>query len=76
MPVFSSGQSAKQAPGTFAALGTTDLIFCAGGGIIAHSGRIASGVRALRQAWEAAIAGIALEQAAAEAREVLEMYGR
>ncbi|MDQ4099151.1 MAG: ribulose-bisphosphate carboxylase large subunit family protein [Chloroflexota bacterium] len=79
MPVFSSGQSAKQAPGTFEALGTTDLIFCAGGGIVAHPGGIASGVRALRQAWEAAIAGIALEKAAVEARELreaLEMYGR
>ena len=79
MPVFSSGQSAKQAPGTFAALGTTDLIFCAGGGIVAHPSGIASGVRALRQAWEAAIAGIDLQKAAAEARELreaLEMYGR
>lgn len=58
MPVFSSGQTAKQAAGTFAALGTTDLIFAAGGGIMAHPGGPADGVRALKDAWEAAIAGI------------------
>jgi ribulose-bisphosphate carboxylase large chain len=65
MPVFSSGQSARQAPGTFAALGSTDLIFACGGGIVAHPGGIAAGVAAVREAWEAAVAGIALEEYAA-----------
>jgi hypothetical protein len=32
--VFSSGQSARQAAGTIAALGSTDFIFAAGGGIM------------------------------------------
>ncbi len=36
MPVFSSGQSARQAPATYAALGSADLIYAAGGGIMAH----------------------------------------
>jgi ribulose-bisphosphate carboxylase large chain len=58
MPVFSSGQSAKQAHGTYQAIGTTDLIFAAGGGVMAHPGGMGAGVRALRQAWEAAVAGI------------------
>jgi ribulose-bisphosphate carboxylase large chain len=58
MPVFSSGQSAKQALGTYLAIGATDLIFAAGGGVMAHPGGIGAGVRALRQAWEAAVAGI------------------
>jgi len=61
MPVFSSGQSARQAPGTYRALGTTDLIYACGGGIVAHPGGIAAGVRGIRQAWDAAVAGIALE---------------
>ncbi len=61
MPVFSSGQSARQAPGTYAALGSTDLIFACGGGLVAHPAGIAAGVRALRQAWDAAVAGIPLE---------------
>lgn len=65
MPVFSSGQSARQAPATFAALGTTDLIFAAGGGIMGHPGGPGEGVAALRQAWEAAVAGIPLETQAA-----------
>jgi ribulose-bisphosphate carboxylase large chain len=58
MPVFSSGQSAKQAHRTYQAIGTTDLIFAAGGGVMAHPGGMGAGVRALRQAWEAAVAGI------------------
>lgn len=57
MPVFSSGQSAKQAPATWAALGSPDLIFAAGGGIMAHPQGVAAGVQSLRQAWEAAMAG-------------------
>jgi ribulose-bisphosphate carboxylase large chain len=57
MPVFSSGQSAKQAYQTYAALGSTDLIFAAGGGILAHADGAAAGVAELRGAWDAAIAG-------------------
>jgi ribulose-bisphosphate carboxylase large chain len=57
MPVFSSGQSAKQAYQTYAALGSTDLIFAAGGGILAHADGPAAGVAELRAAWDAAIAG-------------------
>ena len=61
MPVLASGQTARQPPATYAALGTTDLIFAAGGGIMAHPDGIAAGVRALHQAWEAAVKGIWLE---------------
>ncbi len=66
MPVFSSGQSAKQAPGTYDALGTTDLIFAAGGGIMAHPDGVAAGVAALREAWDAAIARVPLADYARE----------
>ena len=62
MPVFSSGQTARQAAGTLAALGSTDLIFAAGGGIMAHPGGPAEGVRALREAFEAAVAGVPAER--------------
>jgi len=62
MPVFSSGQTVRQAPGTYAALGSTDLIVTAGGGIVAHPGGPGEGVAALRQAWEAAVAGIGLAE--------------
>jgi ribulose-bisphosphate carboxylase large chain len=66
MPVFSSGQTVWQAADTYAAIRTVDLIHAAGGGIMAHPGGIAAGVAALRQAWEAAVAGIALEEHARE----------
>ena len=77
MPVFSSGQTGLQAPGTYAALGNADLIHAAGGGIFGHPGGIAAGVSAFRQAWEAAMAGIALDTHArdhAELRSALEFW--
>lgn len=58
MPVFSSGQWAGQAADTYAALGSTDLIYACGGGIMAHPAGIAAGVASIRQAWEAALAGV------------------
>lgn len=75
MPVFSSGQSAKQAAPTYAALGSVDCMFAAGGGIMAHPGGPAAGVRALQQAWEAAVAGIPAEDAANDAPELKAALG-
>lgn len=60
MPVFSSGQTAAQVEATYAALGHADLIYCAGGGIIGHPQGAAGGVASLREAWQAAMAGIPL----------------
>ncbi len=60
MPVFSSGQTVKQAPATFAALGSPDLLVTAGGGILAHPDGPGAGVSALREAWEAAVTGVPL----------------
>ncbi len=77
MPVFSSGQTGLQAPGTYAALGNADLIHAAGGGIFGHPGGIAAGVSAFRQAWAAAMTGIALDAHArdhAELRAALEFW--
>jgi ribulose-bisphosphate carboxylase large chain len=78
MPVFSSGQSARQAPDTYRALGSTDLIFACGGGIMGHPGGPAAGVRSLQLAWEAAVSGVPLEQFAAshpELAQALEFFG-
>ena len=61
MPVFSSGQWAGQAPDMYAALGSTDLMHLAGGGIIGHPLGIAAGVASMREGWEAAVAGVALQ---------------
>lgn len=70
MPVFSSGQTVMQAEPTWQRLQSADLIFLAGGGLFAHPGGIAAGVSALRQAWDAAMAGVPLQQAAASQREL------
>ena len=60
MPVFSSGQTAAQAPDTFAALGSTNLMYLAGGGIMGHPDGPAAGVESLKEAWQAALEGIPL----------------
>ena len=77
MPVFSSGQTVRQAVPTWERLQSTDLIFLAGGGLFAHPGGIAAGVSALRQSWSAAIEGVPLDVAAKthrELREALEKF--
>lgn len=77
MPVFSSGQTIRQAPGTYEGLGSHDLIYAAGGGILAHPAGPAAGVESLNQAWEAAMSGIPLATHAKskpELAQALEAY--
>lgn len=64
MPVFSSGQTGLQAHDTYRALGCTDLIHTAGGGIFGHPAGVAAGVEALRESWLAATEGVSLEERA------------
>lgn len=78
LPVFSSGQSARQAPDTYKALGSLDLLYACGGGILGHPGGPAAGVRSLQQAWEAAAAGRTLADYAqdhAELQAALATFG-
>lgn len=78
MPVFSSGQTALQAPDTYAALGSADLIHLAGGGILAHPDGAAAGVRSMQEAWAAALGGIPLDRYATThpaLRRALERFG-
>ncbi|WMI64870.1 ribulose-bisphosphate carboxylase large subunit family protein [Aestuariibaculum sp. YM273] len=69
LPVVSSGQWGGQAFETYNRTNTTDLLYMAGGGIMAHPSGPAGGVRALRQAWKSAVNGMTLEQAAQEYKE-------
>jgi ribulose-bisphosphate carboxylase large chain len=64
LPVISSGQWGGQAFETYARTQTTELLYMAGGGIMAHPSGPAGGVRALRQAWQSAVDGYTLEEAA------------
>jgi ribulose-bisphosphate carboxylase large chain len=57
MPVFSSGQTAVQVHESWARLGSADLIYAAGGGIMAHPGGPAAGVESIRAAWDGAMRG-------------------
>lgn len=64
MPVVSSGQWGGQAPETYRRTKTTDLLYMAGGGILAHPMGAAAGVIALQQAWQAAVDGLSVAEAA------------
>ncbi len=70
MPAFSSGQWAGTVRATWDAIGSDDLLFMSGGGILAHPMGPAAGVASIRQAWTAARDGIALAQAATDAPEL------
>ena len=69
LPVVSSGQWGGQAPETYRRTNTVDLLYMAGGGIMAHPMGAAAGVVALQQAWQAAVDGLSVEQAAATYKE-------
>ncbi|KQQ80598.1 3-oxo-isoapionate-4-phosphate decarboxylase OiaX [Aureimonas sp. Leaf324] len=70
LPVVGSGQWGGQAPATYAAVGSTDLLYLCGGGVVSHPMGPAAGVRAVRQAWEAAVAGVDLDAYAADHPEL------
>jgi ribulose-bisphosphate carboxylase large chain len=61
MPVFSSAQTVLQPPETYRRLGSADLIYAAGGGLMGHPDGPPAGVAALREAWVAAMAGADLD---------------
>jgi ribulose-bisphosphate carboxylase large chain len=70
MPAFSSGQWAGTVPVTWDSVGRDDLLFMAGGGILAHPGGPAAGVASIRQAWAAVRAGETLADYARQAPEL------
>ncbi len=78
LPVVSSGQWAGTVPATWQAANSTDVLFMAGGGILAHPDGAAAGVLSLRQAWEAAGQGLALRDKALTSPELaraLDFFG-
>ena len=79
LPVVSSGQWGGQAPETYRRTQTTDLLYMAGGGILAHPMGPAAGVTALQQAWQAAVDGLSVAEAAAtypEFAKSVEKFGK
>jgi ribulose-bisphosphate carboxylase large chain len=79
LPVVSSGQWGGQACETHRRTKTVDLLYMAGGGIMAHPDGPAAGVRSLQKWWEAAVEGLTMEQAAAKYPELwksVEKFGK
>lgn len=78
LPVVSSGQWGGQAPETYRRTKTVDLLYMAGGGIMAHPMGAAAGVRALQQAWEGAVDGMSVNEIAdkyPEFKKSVEKFG-
>jgi 3-oxoisoapionate-4-phosphate decarboxylase len=77
LPVAGSGQWGGQAPDTYHGNGNSiDLMYLCGGGIVSHPSGAAAGVRAVRQAWEASVQGIALETYAKEHEELAQSIAK
>jgi ribulose-bisphosphate carboxylase large chain len=79
LPVISSGQWGGQACETYRRTQTVDLLYLAGGGIMAHPDGPAAGVRSLRKWWEAAVEGLTMDQAVSrypELRPSVEKFGK
>ena len=79
LPVLSSGQWGGQAIDTYKLTQATDYLYLAGGGIMAHPGGIQGGVSAIKQAWEAAVIGLTLEEAAQKypaVKQAVEKFGK
>ena len=79
MPAFSSGQWAGTVPATWGAIGSDDLLFMSGGGILAHPDGPAAGVASIRHAWTAVRAGRPLAEhakAAPELARALRFFGK
>ena len=78
MPVVSSGQWGGQAPETYRRTKTMDVLYLAGGGIMAHPDGPAAGVCSLRKWWEAAVEGLDKNSAAVkypELKKSIEKFG-
>jgi ribulose-bisphosphate carboxylase large chain len=78
MPVIASAQWAGQAVDTYKEVGSADLMYVCGGGIVAHPDGIVAGVRSVQQGWEAAMAGKTIEQYAQdhlELKQAVEKFG-
>lgn len=77
LPVAGSGQWGGQAHETYERTGrTTDLMYLCGGGIVSHPGGPGAGVKAVRQAWEAAVQGVPLATYAKEHPELAQSMAK
>ena len=66
VPVFSSAQTALQAPETYRRVGSSDLIYTCGGGIMGHPDGVKAGCESVKAGWEAAMHGVELSEYASQ----------
>ncbi len=77
LPVAGSGQWGGQAPETYARTGhTIDLMYLCGGGIVSHPGGPGAGVKAVKQAWEAAVQNVPLDDYAKDHPELAQSIAK
>ncbi|MFQ5454860.1 MAG: RuBisCO large subunit C-terminal-like domain-containing protein [Nitrospirota bacterium] len=79
LPVISGGQWAGKAPINYRMMGNKDFIHLSRGGVYDHPEGGEVGAKSLRQAWEATITGIPLEEYAKDHRELaraIEHFGK
>lgn len=79
LPVVSSGQWGGQAVETYRRTKTVDLLYMAGGGIMAHPSGPTGGVIALQQAWQGAVDGLSVEDTAkkySEFNQSVSVFGK
>jgi len=70
LPVSSGGQWAGKTPINYKKIGNADFLHLSGGGIYAHPDGAEAGARSVRQAWEATLKDIRLEDYASEKPEL------
>ncbi|MCI1017142.1 ribulose 1,5-bisphosphate carboxylase [Microbacterium sp. C5A9] len=78
VPVLSSGQWGGLAHATYSAVGTSDVLVLAGGGIHGHPDGAAAGVSSMREAWASAERGETIDdalRASVELRRAVERFG-
>ncbi len=77
LPVAGSGQWGGQAHDTYNKTGRTlDLMYLCGGGVVSHPSGAAAGVRAVKQAWQAAVENVPLEVYARDHKELSEAIAK
>lgn len=78
LPVSSGGQWAGTVPGNAAKIGHYDFLHLSGAGTYSHPDGPRAGARSMRQAWDAVLRGIPLEEYAKEHHELsraLDFFG-
>ncbi len=79
LPVSSGGQWAGKTPINFRKIGNVDFLHLSGGGIYAHPDGAQAGARSVRQAWDATLSNVKLEEYAKDHQELaraIEHFGK